>query len=128
MTNSTPQEPAEGILKTHDFGNSKVYTVACSCGNSDDNIDIDIEADDCGVTVHHHVKVKTSWWDTPTHYSFINGFLHRVKMTYNLWINGYLEYESWTIMTPQQTINYAHTLTQASEDVQKFRETHKQQS
>jgi hypothetical protein len=121
------QEPAEGIMKTNDFGQYKFYSVACQCGNNDDEIRIEVEAEDTGVTVHHWVKVKTSWWDTPTRFSWINGLLHRVKMTYTLWIKGYLEYESWTMMNAQQTFNYAYTLKKASDDVQQFREARKQQ-
>ena len=127
MLNLSAQEPAEGIMKTNDFGDSKLYMVPCQCGNTEDEICIEVEADDTGVTVHHWVKVKTAWWDTPTKYKWINGLLHRIKMTYSIWINGYLEYESWTMMNQQQTFNYAYTLKRASDDVRKFREARKQQ-
>lgn len=123
----TAQEPAEGIMKTNDFGDSKLYLISCQCGNTEDEIRVDVEADDHGVTVHHWVTVKTSQWDQPTRFGWINGLLHRVKMTYTLWVKGYLEYESWTIMNSQQTFNYAYTLKKATDDVRQFREARKQQ-
>ena len=33
----TPQIPAEGILKTNDWGDSKVYRIACECGDESHN-------------------------------------------------------------------------------------------
>ena len=125
MPNIIAQDPAEGIMKSNDFGDSIYYVVQCQCGNPEDEIRIEVEADDTGVTVHHWVKVKTAWWDEPTKFKFINGLIHRIKMTYSIWVNGYLEYESWTMMTPQQTFNYAYTLKRASDNVIQFRKAHK---
>jgi hypothetical protein len=121
------QEPAEGILKTNDYGDSKFYLITCQCGNSEDEIRVEVEAEDTGVSVHHWVKVKTARWGRPTQCDWLNGLIHRFKMTYSLWINGYLEYESWTMMSPQQTFNYAYTLKRATDDVRQFREARKQQ-
>ncbi len=116
-----PQKPAEGILLQKDFADSKFYKIVCSCGCADDDISLNIDVDESGVTVHHWVKVKTAWWDTPTKYTWLNGLLHRIKMTYRIWISGYLEYEAYTIMTPQQVINYADTLKTATNEVAEFR-------
>ena len=117
------QLPAEGILKTHDFGDSKVYTITCQCGEGDDELRVEVEADECGVAVHHWVTVKTNWWDEPTKYQWINGLIHRVKITWNIWIYGYIKYEAWTIMSQQQTYNYSETLKQAVEDVEHFKKS-----
>ena len=122
-----PQEPAEGVLKINDFGSSKFYLVACQCGNPDDDIRLEIEADDHTVSVHQWTRVKTNWWATPTKFVWLNGVIHRIRLTYELWIKGQLEYESYTLMNSQQAINYARTLTQAVDDVQKYRQAHKQQ-
>ena len=116
-----PQTPAEGILLQQDFGDSKFYKIACTCGNTDDDISLNIEADEGGITIHHSVTVKTAWWETPTKYTWLNGLLHRIKMTYRIWIYGYLEYESFTMMTSQQAINYAETMKTATNDVAEFR-------
>jgi hypothetical protein len=119
------QPPADGIMKTMDLGDSKFYVVSCQCGNTDDDIRVNVEADDCGVSVHQWVTVTTTYWDTPTKFNWINGILHRIKMTYSLWIKGYLEYESYTILSSQQAFNYSHTLLHAVNDVKKFREENK---
>lgn len=127
MNNLIPQIPAEGIMKTNDFGDSACYTVSCQCGNTDDEIRFEVEADDHSVTVHHWVKVKTVWWDEPTRYRWINGLIRRLKITYKLWIHGYVEYESWTMLNQQQAINYSNVLKKASLDVVQYREKNKLQ-
>lgn len=142
MTTTTPQTPAEGILQFHDHGSAKSYKVSCECGQGDDEIFFDVEADDFGVTAHHYVKVKTSWWKEawPKDYNikndalrwlqctaahFVNSLCNRVSITWTLWTKGYVEYEAWTMMSKQQTVNYAHTLLSAVEDVEKFRNDRK---
>ena len=46
MNNMTAQEPAEGIMKTNDFGDCIFYTIACQCGDTDDAIRIEVEAEE----------------------------------------------------------------------------------
>lgn len=121
----TPEKPAEGILKTHDFGDSKFYTIPCSCGNPDDEIDLEIEADECGVTVHHYVKTKTEYWSEPTKLTWLNGLIRRIKLTWNIWLYGYVEMHTYTILSEQSTLNYSETLKQAIQDVKNFRESRK---
>jgi hypothetical protein len=138
------QIPAVGIMKTSDWGNSKMYKIQCTCGNDDDNIEFMVEADDLNmITVTTFTTQKTAYWDRPFDVSntykiknsflssiayetlsFLNGFQHRIKMTWNLWFNGYLKYQQSTIMTEQQTLNYAETLNAAIKDCQEFRKRH----
>ena len=42
--------PAEGIMKTNDWGDSKVYRVTCSCGASDHDHHVWVEADESDVS------------------------------------------------------------------------------
>ena len=133
------QVPAVGIMKTSDHGDSKFYKIACTCGNEDDEIDMEVEADECGVTVHFWSKVKTDWWNErwekrynidnvflqDIHWywiGFINGIWDRFKLTWKIWTQGYLEKESWTIMTEQQALNLSEVLKQSVADVKTFRE------
>lgn len=132
------ETPAEGIMKTHDFGDSKFYHIACSCGSDDDAIELCVEADDHGVTVTHYTTQKTNFWeehipqkyrtDDPWYGEFEyattniwNGFVRRCKLTWSIWFKGYVKYQSTTIMTKQQSLNYAETLKKAVADVEKFR-------
>lgn len=110
------QLPAEGIMLNRDFGNSKFYTVTCNCGNTDDDITLEVEADEFNVTVHVWTKVKSNWWNE----SSLKRFLTRIKITWTLWTKGYVEMESWTLLTQQQALNFSETLTQAISDVSKF--------
>lgn len=136
-----PQKPAEGILLQKDFGNSKFYTVRCSCGNPDDDIDFSVEAEDWGeITVHTYTKQKTSWWEDPFtqnksynydrewqyHINYwlrgwLNGLAHRLKVTWSVWVKGYVEYSQTTILSKQQAVNYAATLNQAVKDLEEYR-------
>ena len=124
------QAPAQGILINNDYGDSKFYTVACSCGNPDDEIRVNVEAEDTGITVHVWTTVKTPWWKKAwNNDSWIaglyNGIAHRISMTWRLWVYGYLENESWTILNKQQAFNFSETLKNAIKDFEKFRNTKK---
>ncbi len=137
------QVPAEGILKQSDHGDSKFYKIACTCGNEDDEITMEVEADETGVTVHFWSKVKTDYWNErwqkrydidneilqDAHWywiGFLNGIWDRFKLTWRIWTKGYLEKESWTIMTKQQALNLSEVLKQSIADVETFREQRKE--
>ena len=107
----TAENPAEGILKRKDWGDSKVYTVACSCCGSDCEHNVWIESDDTGVTVTTYTQQKSKWWE-----------LNRLKIIWTLLTKGYIEYEASIIMTEQQALNYAETLKSAINDVKGFRD------
>lgn len=104
------QQPAEGILLHRDYGDAKMYTLACECSNPDCAHQVWIEADDSGVTVTTYTQQKTRWWD-----------LNRFKIIWRLLTRGYVEYEASIIMTEQQALNYARVLDRATVDVAAFR-------
>ena len=135
-----PQTPAEGILKTHDWGNSKWYKVVCSCGQPDHSIDFEIESDETGVNVNTYVTAKTDYWsetakkryDIDNSYlqeldwaikDIINGFVTRVKLTWIVWTKGYVRCETTIAMSEQQALNYSETLKSAIQDVKDFKKS-----
>jgi len=105
-----PQPPAEGILKQHEWGNSKSYNVACQCCGSDCEHNVWVEAEDAGVIVTTYTRQKTRWWN-----------LNRWQMIWHLLIKGYIEYEASIIMSEQQALNYSETLRSAIKDVKEFK-------
>jgi hypothetical protein len=132
------QTPAEGILKTNDFGNAKYYKVVCGCGQPDHDLDFEVEADETGVNVNTYVSAKTDYWtdavkkrydiDNPWLQEFdwfwkdiFNGFVTRLKLTWTVWTKGYIRCESTIAMSEQQALNYAATLESAIKDVKAFR-------
>lgn len=134
-----PQTPAEGILKTNDYGDSKWYQVVCGCGQPDHALTVEVEADDSGVSVNTYVTVKTDHWtdsvkkrydiDNPWLQEFdwfwkdlVNGLVTRLKLTWAIWIKGYVQTETTVLMSEQQALNYAATLTSAVKDVKLFRD------
>ena len=134
-----PQTPAEGILKTNDYGDSKWYQVICGCGQPDHTLSVEVEADDSGVSVNTYATVKTDYWtesvkkrydiDDPWLQEWdwfwkglVNGLLTRLRLTWDIWIKGYVRAETTVLMSEQQAINYAHTLTSAVKDVKLFRD------
>lgn len=127
-----PQIPAEGITLNRDFGDSKFYSVACSCGNPDDAIDfyVEIDSDMMDVTVNTSTTQKTDYWTekfkAPHYdnafingcYKFANALWTRLRLTKNIWLDGYVKYSSYTIMSKQQALNYAETLKTAVAEVE----------
>jgi len=131
------QAPAEGILKTNDWGDSMWYHVVCGCGQLDHAINFEVEADECGVNVNTYVTVKTDYWsesikkrydiDNPylqeldwTVKDIWNGLVTRLKLTWTIWVKGFVKTESTITMSSQQALNYAETLKSAIDDVKKF--------
>lgn len=136
------QRPADGILKTNEYGNSKWYHVVCGCGQPDHSLTVEVEADEVGVNVNTYTTVKTNYWsqtiekryDIENPYlqeldwaikDIINGFVTRVKLTWDVWIKGYVRAETTTIMSKQQALNYAETLKSAIKDVEQFEQEYK---
>ncbi len=133
-----PETPAEGILKTNDFGDSKWYHVVCGCGQPDHALTVEVEADEMGVSVNTYATVKTNYW-TETFKpnvgtdnvwleefdsfwkGLVNGLITRLKLTWTVWTKGYVKAETTILMSEQQAINYANTLTSAVRDVKMFR-------
>jgi len=110
MTALELQMPAEGIMKTNDWGDSKVYRVTCNCGASDHDHHVWVEADDHEVSVTIYTTVKSNWWNKT-----------RWHAIWTLLTKGYVDTESTVIMSRQQALNYAETLKSAIEDVNMFR-------
>lgn len=132
--------PAEGIMKTGDYGDSKFYKVVCGCGQPDHDVDFEVEATDTGVNVNTYVTVKTDYWtenvkkryDIDNPYlqeldwavkDIWNGFVIRLKLTWQLWTRGYIRTETTIAMTEQQALNYAETLKIAIQDVKDFKKS-----
>jgi len=131
------QKPAEGILKTHDWGDSKFYEVHCSCGCTSVH-EVNVESDVTGIWVRTYTKEKTNYWTErlQKQYDIENSFLqwcnwffvdmynslHRkLSLTWKLWTKGYVEYQSDIAMTKQQALNYSEVLKSAINDVQNFK-------
>ena len=104
------QVPAEGIMKTNDWGDSKVYRVACECGDETHNHNVWIESEDSGIVVTIYTTSKTNFWSKT-----------RWQHIWTLLTKGYIDTESNVHMKKQQAFNYAHTLLSAIEDVEEFR-------
>ena len=102
------EKPAEGILKTNDWGNSKAYKVACHCGADGHDHDVWVEADRYDVTVTIYTKVKSNWR------------VNRFRQIWDLLTKGYSEHSVDISLTQQQAFNYAYTLNEAIKDVDRF--------
>ena len=111
------EKPAEGILKRHDYGDAKTYSVPCSCGCENGTHNVWVESDITGVSVTTYQKLTTQWWK-----------FNRWQKIWTLLTKGYIEVEACTIMSQQQALNYAETLRSATKDVDAFRKASKQNS
>jgi hypothetical protein len=133
-----PQIPAEGILLRESYGDAKAYAILCTCGDTAHSHHLWVEANDCGVDTTLYVDVKTDYWykvvpeDINSKFAIvrwlvswggylINTIIRRIKLTYQVWVKGYIECQGTVMMSPQQAANYASVLQQASIDVLSFR-------
>lgn len=131
------QKPAEGIMQTHEWGHSKMYKVTCSCGQPYHDHNIDVEADETGVSVDIYTTMKTDYWSDTIEKRYdidnellqeidwfwkglVNGLVRRVKLTWELWTTGAVTTETTIHMSEQQALNYAEVLKSAVKDVQQF--------
>ncbi len=105
-----PEQPAEGILKTNDWGDAKTYHVVCDCGSADHTHDLWIESDGHDITVTIYATVKSPWWTW-----------NRWQQIWKLMTQGYLQHETVLSMNQQTALNYAKTLESAIIDVETFR-------
>jgi hypothetical protein len=132
------QTPAEGISLVKDFGDSKHYKVDCTCGNEDDAIRvwIALEEDMEELRIEFDVMHKTEWWKklaewetykiknswlyaiVNTAQELINGIHHRLVVTKDVWVHGYVKYYSCTYMSKQQALNLSQTLVDAIADIE----------
>jgi hypothetical protein len=111
------QTPAEGIMKTNDWGDSRVYRIACNCGDENHNHNMWVEADDGDITVTIYTTGKTNYWSKTRWYHI-----------WTLLTKGYIDTESTVCLTKQQALNYAETLKNAIKDVETFRTERKEKS
>jgi hypothetical protein len=106
----TPEKPAQGILKTGDFGDSIWYHVRCSCGSDDCSHEVNVEADEVEVSVHIYANNHTKWWEK-----------NRWQQIWQILTKGYAEMQTTIVLEEQTAINYAAALTNAVEDVKVLR-------
>jgi hypothetical protein len=134
------QEPAEGIMKTNDFGNSKFYKIVCGCGQSDHDIDFEVEANDGGVNINTYIIAKSDCWNETVKKRYnidnpwlqewdwfwkdlVNGVARRIRLTWSVWTRGYVQTETTVAMSEQQALNYIETLKKAMQDVKDFKKS-----
>lgn len=133
------EQPAEGILKRNDWGDSKWYQVVCGCGQDYHDHNVEVEADETGINVNVYVTTKTDYWSETfkpncgidnvwleefdyAWKSFVNNIIRKIKLTWELWTTGAITSETTIAMTEQQALNYAETIKSAIQDVKFFQE------
>ena len=105
------QKPAEGILKTNEWGDSKWYHVRCDCGSDDCSHEINVEVDDIHVQVHIYSNHHTKWWEKK-----------RWAQIWQILTQGYADMQTTIVLNEQVALNYAETLKSAMKDVKDFRD------
>ena len=136
------QEPAEGILKRGDYGDSKWYQVVCGCGQEHHDHNVEVEASETGINVNIYTSAKTDYWSELVEKRYdientweqefdwfwkdlVNGIWTRLKITWEVWTTGAVKVETTIALTEQQALNYAKTLENAIQDVKNFRDERK---
>ena len=134
-----PQTPAEGISLQGKYEDSSYYRVPCECGNPDCEVFIcvEFEHDTKEITVIFETKQKTLYWKTLVDWeihkinnpilswivngaqSFINGLHQRLKITKQVWWDGYAEYQSHTIIKRQTALNMVEAIKNTIQELEK---------
>lgn len=104
------QKPAEGILKTSEYGDTKFYSVACSCTDPEHSHQLVVESESDGITLTIYHTAFTSF-----------DFMTRFKHIWNILTKGYSEYDASLVMSEQQAFNYAETIKVAIKDIAIFK-------
>ena len=97
-------------MQTNDWGDSKVYRIACGCGDENHNHNMWVEADDCDIQVTIYTTSKTNFWSKTRWYHI-----------WTLLTKGYIDTESSVHLNKQQALNYSATLKNAIDDLETFR-------
>mgnify|MGYP001154579640 CR=1 FL=1 len=107
---TSAEKPATGILKTGEFGDSIWYHIRCECGNDDCSHEVEVEADECDVSVHIYAKNHTRWWQR-----------NRWQQIWQIFTRGYAEMQTTIVLNEQTAVNYAAALTDAVANVKVLR-------
>ena len=97
-------------MQTNDWGDSKVYRIACNCGDENHNHNMWVEADEHDIQVTIYTTGKTNFWSKTRWYHI-----------WTLLTKGYIDTESSVHLTKQQALNYATVLNSAVNDVEEFK-------
>jgi hypothetical protein len=104
------QKPAEGILKTNDWGDSKWYHIRCECGSDDCSHEIHVEADKVDISIHLYANYHTKWWERK-----------RWSQIWHILTRGYSTMQTTIVINEQTALNYAEAIKSAINDVKDFR-------
>jgi hypothetical protein len=136
------QTPARGILQHKSYGDVMTYRIDCECEDPDCSHYIWVEADEHDVTCILYTTQKTDWWSNTVEprydiendllqwynwawTGFWNGLMTRLRLTKNIWFDGYVKYERSITLSEQTTLNYSATLKNAMQSVKDFRNKRK---
>lgn len=109
------EKPAEGVMKTGEYGSYKSYHIRCECGGSECAHDLWVEADkDTGVNATVYLTLHSKW-----------NSMSRWKHIWSILTKGYVKTETTLYMNRQTAMNYAATLKAAVEDLEKMKDAQK---
>jgi uncharacterized protein YllA (UPF0747 family) len=105
------EQPATGILKQDDYGDSMLYYVPCECGQESCAHTLEVVARVTGVMVHIYHTQQSKWWERS-----------RWKQLWQILTQGYIETESSLWIDEQTALNYSKVLETAITQVKEFRQ------
>ena len=131
------QKPARGIsIESDEAPDFRVYRVNCECGSDNHEHVLIVEVQDSVVEVSINTTEHTDHWTEALapnyelsgvswHFdlalkNLVNGFLRRVKLTWQLWRHGHVKYSANLVLNRQAALNYAQALQDAVLTAQDF--------
>jgi len=107
MENAQP--PAQGIMQTGEWPNSRLFRVGCDCGTAEHDITawVEVERDDPFVAVTFYADL----WTPPS------DFWQRVKIAWNVVVHGVHRREHDLMLREQAARNFAAAIIRSLDEL-----------
>jgi hypothetical protein len=94
-------------MVTHEFKDAIFYRVACDCGDERCDLTLTLELDEHGIiflNIYKKLRASSYWGNYWNHFDFIRVFWNKIKMTFKIWTQGYIEVEESTVFQNEDHI------------------------
>lgn len=116
-------KPAQGIMKTADYGDAKSFRVACECTDPGHDvnawIEIDSDREIREITLGFYVETQTPFWS--------KGF-NRFKAAWDLLVKGSHRSEHHLVLNRSSAENFAQAITDSIKEIEQWQHPKKKQN
>ena len=107
------QTPAQGIMQTGDYAETKMFRLECNCHFVDHDVQVFISSEYGYIAMEVFSKVSL----------YSQGFFKRLKMLIKFLWSGHAEMDHTLLMNKQQALNFAEVIKDTIVKLEKFEKT-----